>query len=296
MKTKRKVLLLLFFSGFCIASLAQDATKTYSALNGIWHIAGARGPSHFPFLALSIAVNGDTVYGTGSLEVTCSNRRGSGQGTTVSVIGNIAGDGSFLLTNTKGEARFAPQVSIRGRIPAGEERTWGGSLTIATVTAWPDCAFRDSRDFVATPYPTLSGTYTGTINGPDLGAGLTISLQITQTQVVADDAFRSDDAARPDELSPSMEPPFYTPLNATIAVSGYRRFTAEAVATKTHMWWADRVAGDGFSLEFPVEDGSTVALAGHYTKLSGSTLEVLYGRFVNGKPTKEIGSGNLARQ
>jgi hypothetical protein len=295
MQTKRNVLLLLFLFGFCIASLAQDAPKTYSALNGMWHITGARDPRQHPFLALSFAVNGDTVYGSGSLELTCSNKSGV-VGTGVFVTGKIAQDGSFLLTSTKGEARIGQQVSIKGKVPAEGATTWAGSLTIVYATARPrpDCEFRLSRDFVATPYPALSGTYTGTITGPDLGGELTVSLKITQGQVTADDTFGPNESARPDEPSPALER-FYTPLNATITVSGYRSFTAEAVAVNRHKG-ANQIDGDRFRLEFPLEDGSTLTLNGWYPKISESTLVVVYNTLVNGRFTKEEGSGKFTRQ
>jgi hypothetical protein len=294
MQTKKNVLLLLFLFGFCIASLAQDAPKTYSALNGMWHITGARDPRQHPFLALSFAVNGDTVYGSGHLELTCSNQ--TGLGTTVFVTGKIAEDGSFLLTSTKGEARIGQQVAIQGKVPAEGATTWAGSLTIVYANARPrpDCEFRLSRDFVATPYPALSGTFTGTITGPDLGGELTVSLKITQGQVTADDTFGPNESARPDEPSPTLER-FYMPLKASIAVSGYRSFTAEAVAVNTHKG-ANKIDGDGFRLEFPLEDGSTVTLNCWYPKISEPTLVVVYSTSVNGRLTKEDGSGKFTRQ
>jgi hypothetical protein len=295
MRTLKKVLLLLFFSGFCLAAFSQHAPNKYSALNGIWHITGARNPSQYPFLALSFAVDGDTVYGSGHLALRCSNSNAS-QGSSIFVTGKIAEDGSFLLTSAKVNSGVGQHLAIRGKVPAEGAATWAGELTIVIATTQSDCAFRFSSDFVATAYPALSGTYTGTINGRDLGRGQTISLQLAQREVAIDDPFHMEESSRPDEPSGHDERSYYTPLDATIVVDGERTFHAEEVAAASHVGGADRVEGDGFSLWFPLENGATVVLDGFYTDISGSTLHVAYFTQVNGRYTNESGSGELTRQ
>jgi len=297
MKISRKSLLLLFLSGFCIASLSQNAHNSYSALNGIWHITGARNPSQnqYPFLALSLAVHGDTIDGNGHLALKCSNRSAS-EGSSVSVTGKITEDGSFLLTSAKIDSSIGQNVAIRGRVPVEGAATWAGTLNIEYANTPSNCDFRLSSDFVATAYPALSGMYTGAINGPDLGRGLTISLQLSQREIAIDDPFHAEEFSRPDEPSSLEEQSYYTPIDATIAVDGKRTFHAEEVAAVARVGGTDRVEGDGFSLWFPLENGVVVVLNGFYTDIGGSTLHVAYFTQVNGRYTNEKGSGILTRQ
>jgi hypothetical protein len=159
-----------------------------------------------------------------------------------------------------------------------------GSLSIANPSSSPDCIFSYVKDFVAAAYPLLGGTYTGAITGPGLGAGLTVTLHLTPGEVTTD-AKRS-----------GPDPFYFTPLNANIDVSGYRVYTAVADVALPHAGGTDRVLQDGFFLEFKTDDGPVVTLAGSYTNLSGSTVDVAYFTSVHGKSTSEVGAGRLTRQ
>jgi hypothetical protein len=307
MKAGLKVLLLFFLSAGCLVSLAQGAPGANSALTGIWNISGTRGvDDQVPFLALSFAVVGDTVYGRGQMTVHRSNCK-SGMGAGFGVRGKVAEDGTFQVTGTIPETTSSSlQFSLRGAVPKAGERNWKGDATIEGVPARPtDCVFRFSRDFVATAYPSLSGTYTGTITGRDLGTDLNVSLQLAQERVAAGhESSQSDESSNPpdqtppsDELSRSSEP--YMPLNATISVNGNRYFTSKAVTAAAHWVQGARVNADGFTLVFPTEDGSTIQMFGFYTDISGLTLEVMYQKLtsVDLKPEiGSVGSGKLTRQ
>lgn len=91
MRTNLVCVPFVFFSCLCLASPAQDAPEDYSALNGSWYMAGGwEAPQQDSRLTLSMAVDGNKVYGDGDLQV-------PGCGLSFSVIGQIASDGTFVL-------------------------------------------------------------------------------------------------------------------------------------------------------------------------------------------------------
>jgi hypothetical protein len=279
-----KLLLLCgFLSGFCRALPAQETPRPFEALNGMWHIAGTRNPSQYPFLAISFAVQGDMVYGFGDLQVRCLNRDAN-SGTTLWVAGKVNADGSFVMTSSQVFNDPFVQATIRGAVPSEGSTEWAGSLTLANSSSGRDCVFNYARDFVATAYPSLGGSYAGSIHSPSVGPGLDITLRLAPGEISCNE-------------SPGSSGPFCaTQMNATIEVSGYRNFTAEAVATRPHSGGVDNLQADGFSVEFPLEDGSRVSVYGFYSDGRGSALHVAYSTWIDGKPAREGGSGVLIRQ
>lgn len=277
----RILLLPLLLLGLCSLTQAQEDAKSFAALNGIWHILGEKYSPTGPYLALTLTVHEDTVYGSGQFGVNCSNRN-AGVGVGFYLKGKIAEDGSFLLTSEG----LSPSIEarIRGHAPTEKATSWTGSPSIKNPSSRPGCIFDYAKDFVAAAYPSLRGTYTGTIHGKTLGAGLTVTLQLAPGEATAD-AGRS-----------GFEPFYFTPLNATIDVTGYRVYTAVADTALPHPGGTDQVQRDGFLLEFTTDDGPEVTLVASYSDLAGSTVDVAYFTQFDGKSTKEGGGGKLARQ
>jgi hypothetical protein len=287
----------LLLASLCLVSPAQDTRNSFAALDGIWQIAGSRTPIEFPAITLSIAVNGDTIYANGHLDVLCSNVEAS-SGIGFYVAGKIADDGTFILTNI--ESMSSPRfthVEIRGTVPSAGSANWAGSFAVMNGTTPIDestptvCAFSSSQDFVATAFPSMSGIWSGNIHIPSLGTDLNVSAEIKQEEVAPDEPAH--------ELSTSPAPNYYIPIRATITVSGYRTFTTSddrGSAEREHMVSAHRVDADSFILTFPMDDGSTFMLSGNYTDLAGSDFNVSYSIWVNGQPTSEGGGGTLTRQ
>lgn len=267
--------------GLCTATRAQDDPKPHSSLTGIWHIFGDKWSPSLPIVDATLSVRGDTIYAEAGFDVLCSNGSNN-QGFRLLLKGKIADDGSFLLGSDHDSGH--PQGEIRGHVPAEGSTNWAGSLTIANPSSDPSCIYSIAKDFVAQAYPSLSGTYSGTITGPDLGAGLTITLHLTPGEVAADPTHSH------------KEPWYFTPLNATLDVSGYRihKATTDASLSRTH--GRDRVEGDGLSVELQTEDGVTINLYGYYRDLSGSTLQVIYFTSQPSESPSESAAGNLTRE
>ncbi len=268
-------------SGFGLTSCVQPPLKSYAAINGILHISGTEGtfgflPVQSPLLTFAIGVIGNNIYASGDAGVNCSN--GGAIGGSMSLTGQIATDGTFLLSNSA-VPLDSIQITINGTIPAEGATTWSGSYTVTNAASETSCSFNASSDFVADLYPSLNGTYSGTLTGSGLGSGITVTTQITQG------AFTSA------TLAPSMPLMFFTPLSATITVSGSPNLTSGTTNSSQIQAGSSRVTGDLFALTFLMNDGSKLNLSGAITDSAGTSLQVVSTPFsgING-------SGTLTRQ
>jgi hypothetical protein len=244
-------------------------------------------------LTLAIGVNENTIYGYGDVAVNCSNS-GGGVGSSLSLSGPVASDGSFLLTNSAFPADTI-QVSIQGKAPAAGSTTWTGSYTITNAAAQPQCTFDYSSNFVATAYPPLDGTYAGTFGDQNSGSNLTVSTQITQGALTLTNS------------SSSLARGFNIPLNGTIAVTGSPCFTtgittqeATGPTTIPVQGW---VGGNTFSLNYVMNDGAQLQLLGYFADSSESGLYIQLAIVFGGKCDGILGgggnstySGTLTRQ
>jgi hypothetical protein len=271
----RRILIFPLILGLCCLSKAQDDTRSDVSLNGLWNLLGRWDAQ--PYLTMALAVHEGVVYGEAHFGVTCSNRN-SGEGISFYLKGNIAEDGSFLLTTDRPSSDFI-EAEIKGKVPAGGATSWPGNLRIRNPAAKPNCTFEYAQDFIAKSYPSLTGVFKGTIGGKSLGTGLTVTLRLRQGNVSTDPNFHG------------AELRYFTALSATMVVSGYRIYTATADLTLPHSLGTDRVLQDGFLLEFPTDDGPTVTLTGRYDDLTGTVLGVNYFTSGNGG-----GGGKLTRQ
>jgi len=259
----------LLFSSLCLTSCVQSAPKSYAGINGNWHIAGKEGVTQLPLvqsplLTFAMGVNGKTIYASGNVGVNCSNG-GAAIGGVSPVTGQIASDGTFLLSNSA-EPLDTIQLTIRGKVPADGATTWTGSYTIVNAVPSTGCVFNDSSDFVATAYPPLNGAYSGMITGPGFESGISVTTQITQG------AFTSAALPRSSALV------YYTPLSGTIAITGSPTLKT-GTTSANQVPWSSSISGNGFILNFVMNDGSTLALSGWFTDSSESTIQVVTGGF-----------------
>jgi hypothetical protein len=286
MQAGKLFLVYFLFSSLCLTSQAQDAPAPYSALNGNWNLAGGRNSAGKKlFLSLSIGVSGDSVYGSGFVDVNCSEK-GRSHGSSIFLIGQMAPDRTFQLTNSaRPDVRI--QVSIQGTAPSDGETTWEGSFTITNSVRLTECTIDLSNDFVASAYPPLNGTYVGMINGHGLGPGITISAQITQ------DAFSFSSLT-------SSNPTFFALLSSTISVSGSPCFTkgTSTQGNATDLITKSLIRGDEIDLRYSMNDGSTLLVVAWLTDLSESALKINMARVDGGKCDGAIAmdSGTLTRQ
>lgn len=271
----KKILLTLFVSsGIFLASCSQHTTQStpvatsYTALNGNWHIAGEPGSgllplAQSPLLTLAIGVSGSTVYASATVGVTCSSGAeiGGPVGGGMSLTGPIASDGTFTLSNS-GEPADTIQITIQGQAPVEGATTWSGNYTVVNANPPTGCIFNDANSFVATLYPPLDGTYTGTVTGAGLDSGWTVSVQMTQG------AFTSA------TLSPNSSTlVYFTPLNSTIQITGSSTLTTGTSAANP-IQGTSSISGDAFIVNYIMNDGSTLSLSGWFMDSSESTLQV----------------------
>jgi hypothetical protein len=264
MNAKKLFLLPLLLLTLCLASCVQNASRSYTAINGNWHIVGAQDLSPRPLLTLAIGASGNAVYATGDVGVNCANN-GGGVGGSLSMTGQVGSDGTFVLSNSAFPLNTI-QVSVTGKVPAEGSTTWMGSYAITNAASDTTCTFNQSNSFVATAYPPLDGTYTGTIAGQAPNPNITLSAQITQGSPTFDQT-----------LSP-MQQGFRIPLNGTIAVTGSPCFTSgttTAGATGAPSLPVEgSIDGEVFSLTYLMNDGSELQLLGFLADPTESTLNI----------------------
>jgi hypothetical protein len=287
MRARRLFLLSPLLSCLSLTCCVQPLAKSYAALNGNWHIAGGPNSSQYPLLALTIVVNGDLVYGSGTVGVNCANSGSSFSliGSGFSFTGQIASDGTFLLTNSSLDGA---QIAIKGEVPRVGSTTWAGSFTITNAPTATSCSFDVSSNFLATAYPPLNGKYTGTITGPGLGSAITISTQVSQGAL----------SQTPVPGGPSYALSSYIPLSATTTVSGSSCFATgtSAQATATSTLPPSTLNGDLFLLSYVMNDGSNFQILGWLSDPSESTLQVQVAEVVGGNCNGENGNGVLTLQ
>ena len=110
----------------CFVSIAQELPKASTALSGNWHLSGSFGfPVDGPRLIVSLIVEGDKVMGGGDLHMVCEVDH-AGLGTNFFLLGQIAADGTFTVTDLDafagGEGEKLHAISISGKV-AGRSPT-----------------------------------------------------------------------------------------------------------------------------------------------------------------------------
>ena len=292
MRTNLVCVPFVFFSCLCLASPAQDAPEDYSALNGSWYLAGGwEAPQQDPRLTLSMAVDGNKVYGDGDLQV-------PGCGLSFSVIGQIASDGTFVLNLQKpvgdrADDNTFPSLSISGKVPAQGSTEWAGSFNTSSMGNG-ECP-RPSGEFVASQLPQLEGNYSGTIPsfvGSAPGTPLSISVNMTQGISTSTDEGESSSP----EVSPAARVSHYVPLRGTITISGFTDVPSQDITLTAVEDHNSRMQGDEFILFFRLEDGSLMMLAGSKTDSSGQTVLASISYFGKDQGLLVSGMGNLTRR
>jgi hypothetical protein len=292
MRTNLVCVPFVFFSCLCLASPAQDAPEDYSVLNGSWYLdVGWEAPQQDPRLTLSMAVDGNKVYGDGDLQV-------PGCGLSFSVIGQIASDGTFVLNLQKpvgdrADDNTFPSLSISGKVPAQGSTEWAGSFNTSSMGNG-ECP-RPSGEFVASQLPQLEGNYSGTIPsfvGSAPGTPLSISVNMTQGISTSTDEGESSSP----EVSPAARVSHYVPLRGTIAVSALTDLPSEDITAKAVADRNSRMQGDEFILFFRFADGSSMMLTGSKTDSSGQAVLASFSFFGKNQELIVSGMGNLTRR
>jgi len=264
------VLAILLLSCFVCA---QD----YTAIRGNWHLTGSWDPSSSmsPRLALSIGVEGDEVFAMGGISVSCPNR--VGVGAALSPRGRIAADGTFLL---KGG-----DITVSGRVPDPGSEHWAGHYQFSASTAKGQCSAEG--DFVATKLPALNGVYSGTLHLLDHSGDVTVTIEVSQGELL-----------RLDYL-------YWLPVQATMQLSGSGEFPSEELKTakfppenKDEAAKAGQtgicchIDGDHFIMVLAASSGEQMMLGASFVDATEQSLRVS----LENMGSKNVAMGTLTRQ
>lgn len=290
MQARKLSLIPLLLVILCLTSCGGSSkSKSYTAINGNWHVAGepnfaqaTAGEPNFaqaPYMVLTMGVDGNTIYASGEAEATCSNKDGKiGLGLRTNMSAQIASDGSFVMTSGTNPIDSA-LLTVRGTIPADGSKTWSGSYSFASGSQQSYCTFNFAKAFVATEIQPLDGTYAGTMNVSGSGTDIQVVTQITQDPFVG--------------VAHNLTGG-YTPLSATITVTGFPCFTTGTTANPTRIT-PSSIDGYQFALNYTMNDGSSLNLEGVFADSSGSILQLQGIGVIGGKCAGTFG-GTLTRQ
>jgi hypothetical protein len=224
-------------------------------------------------LTLSIEVNGNAIYGKGSVGANCSN--GTPEWTLLYFSGTIASDGSFKLTNSTDPLGIF-QVTIAGNVPANGTTAWSGNYTMTNLPTQASCNFNTTSSFTAAAYSPMNGTYAGTITH-EMPDPVGFSTQISQGTSTE---------------SASGATNYYIPLSATATVSGNPCFTTGTTAANM----MSSVSGNSFTLTYTMDDGSTLYVSGVFSDADETALQILGANVVGGNCSGEYVMGTLTGQ
>ena len=251
------------------------------SLTGNWNIVGDSSLRHLPSLSFALIESGSDLYAQGIFVAECTNRSAGGGG-GIELRGQLAPDGSFVLTEPANESiRFdgdPVQVIVHGMASAGGTG-WSGTYSIATPAGSSGCLFNDNGSFTAVPFQPVSGTYSGTLRENNLGPGRpTVSVVVSQGDPVSLTRLGGQTY-------------WHLPLTGTISVSGIPCFTYGSIGPNM----LASVEGSNITLAFTMDDGSRLSLLGSLADTSSASLNVIALSAFGGQ-CRQAYSGTLTRQ
>jgi hypothetical protein len=257
------------------------SSPSYTALNGVWNISGNRALNQYPLLSLSLIVNGDQVTAQGDLAYQCGLFTVAG--TSVSLSGQIASDGTFQLVEPANLNPLNPdpiELVLNGSVPVSGKPGWTGGYSLNGGQA--PCTFSQGTAFIATALAPLNGTYSGTLTLTS-GNNITVSTTISQGQPTA--AYNSL--------------PGYMPLTGTISVLGTPCFSSGTASIPLPGVASplSQIVGDMPIVSFSMNDGSTATLQGYYDGPDESSLQEVSFHVQDGQCNGQVAAfGTLTRQ
>lgn len=250
-----------------------------ASLNGVWHLAGNRGLEQYPLLSLSLIVNGNQISGRGEMMVSCDNRS-LGFGGSLYLSGQIASDGTFQL-GVPASSAFSndTEIVIKGTVPKRGQSTWNGTYSFKSTTQNTGCIINQSSAFTATAAGPVNGGYAGTLNRSGSPSDkISVSAKLLQ-------------GAPASITRPVVTTVYYLPITGTLSVSGSPCFARGSISERT----ISEIAGDYLSLDFLMEDGSQVHLAGFFDSSAESSFWAL-ASVHGGQCDGQFLSGSLSRE
>jgi hypothetical protein len=249
-------------------------SPSYSSLIGDWYISGNLALKQFPVLAVTLIVDGNQITAQGGSWVGCSTGT-SAVGGGFNLSGQVASDGTFQLSEPAGNLSSI-QIAITGSVPAAGQSTWSGTYTITDLPGYTSCLVNQTASFAAVQFAPLNvATYAGTLTS-QFGS-VNVSTTLTQGPVAV--------------FTPLRGTPFeYMPLAGTISISSPCNATGASTTA------INRIEGDGSSLSFTMNDGSTALFNGEFGSYDESTMQFV-SIAIRGGPCDGQGFGGvLTRQ
>jgi hypothetical protein len=276
----------LLLSG-CGGGTASPTVKPVaSALAGNWLIAGPMPTYGFTppgtgvfSLAMSFDVSGNNItasaYGSGFCASKSSppiyNDQFSFDALTTGV---IAADGSFSLQTPQNIPSYS--LSIQGSVPKMNAEQFPGtyvaSFNSPTGAPGTPCIGNSAGMFTATPFPIVSGVYTGMGNFQSLTDGVltvtpvTIEATLQQGAAVFDSATGISTASN-------------VAIGGTIRVEGFPCFTsgvADTTVLHPGMEPFSSIQGNVMRMNFKMNDGSTLGMNGVLTDSTESHISASF--------------------
>jgi len=246
----------------CGGNPTPPASTPYTGLTGNWALAGDRATSTYPAISAALTLNGNQINAIANIAVPCARLLDplvSILNVPVALTGTLASDGTFTLTEPPLPVQLPLQVTLQGN---SQTTGWGGTYAIASTAALTGCTIvsPSNGSFTAKAIPPLNGTYIGSATffsspGGNLYAA-TVNAQLTQGGANG---------------SPGSTG--YFPLSGTITVQSVPCFTHGATAANAT---TGEISGDFFTVQFTMDDGSTLLMGGEMTDFTGATLQATY--------------------
>jgi hypothetical protein len=273
MRVERLAMFPIVLSLLCLACHGEDVPGAYKVLNGNWRLTpvvddaspSASVSTEFGRMTLTLGIDGNRIYGEGTLEINCPNDR---MGFDAFVDGQISPEGTFVLMNLQlGTNLPAGSVVIKGSLPANGATEWRGQFSSQLKGRNGSCV-PVMGEIVASQLPALKGIFLGTVQAQD-GLKSDVTMEIAQGEFITTD----------------VPVPGYShcvPLNVTMTIKNatgpvWGTFSKTVDENRKR---CNRMAGENLILEFTTIDGATLRVFGRLRQdkflANGIALQIDY--------------------
>ena len=276
----------------CGGGSFKQATPPASPLAGNWLIAGPMPTYSFTppgsgvfSLAMTFDVSDNNItasgYGSGFCASSSSppifNDAYSFESLSTGV---VATDGSFTLQTPQNISGYS--LSVQGKIPEINAEQFAGTYMASfNSPAGLPCVGNSGGMFTATSFPLVNGVYNGTGNFQTLTNGVSTATPITVQVNLQQGAPVLDPAT-------GISTPSNIAIGGSIRMEGFPCYTSGAANTTLFGLSAEplsSIQGNILFVNFTMDDGSTLSLAGALTDSTESHISALLSVGFTGKCT-----------
>ena len=276
----------------CGGGSFKQVTPPASPLAGNWLIAGPMPTYSFTppgsgvfSLAMTFDVSDNNItasgYGSGFCASSSSppifNDAYSFESLSTGV---VATDGSFTLQTPQNISGYS--LSVQGKIPEINAEQFAGTYMASfNSPAGLPCVGNSGGMFTATSFPLVNGVYSGTGNFQTLTNGVSTATPITVQVNLQQGAPVLDPAT-------GISTPSNIAIGGSIRMEGFPCYTSGAANTTLFGLSAEplsSIQGNILLVNFTMDDGSTLSLAGALTDSTESHISALLSVGFTGKCT-----------